>query len=108
MATAHHGTGAFFGKPEWAAGGNCSWMDKVQLDWPEAALPRCASQRSFHRCGGLPRGSALLGDRRPFLQRCLAAVHTRAKGFRAGRRNLTFVAVPQEKKGTHLVDHRQH
>ena len=58
----------------------------------------CGGQRSFRLCGGLPRGSALLGDRRPFLQRCLAAVHTRAKGIRAGRQNLTFVAVPQEKK----------
>ena len=37
-----HGINAFFGKPEWAAGGNCSWVDKLQLDWPEAALPRCA------------------------------------------------------------------
>ena len=25
-----------------AAGGNCSWVDNLQLDWPEAALPRCA------------------------------------------------------------------
>ena len=54
--------------------------------------------RSFRLSSGLPRGSALLGDRRPFLQRCLAAVHTRAKGFRAGRQNLTFVPVPHEKK----------
>ena len=57
-------------------------------------------QRSFRLCGGLPRGSALLGDRQPFLQRCPAAVHTRAKGFRAGRQNLTFVAVPHEKRNT--------
>ena len=39
MATAQM---PFFGKPEWAAGGNCSWVDKLQFDWPEAALPRCA------------------------------------------------------------------
>ena len=58
----------------------------------------CGCHRSFRLCGGLPRGSALLGDRPPFLQRRPAAVHTHAKGFRAGRQNLTFVAVPHEKK----------
>ena len=32
-----------FGKPELAAGGNCSGLDKLQIAWPEAALPRYAA-----------------------------------------------------------------
>ena len=37
---------------------------------------------SFRLYGGLPRGVAVLGDRRPPRQ-CLAAWHTRAKGYSA-------------------------
>ena len=42
----------------------------------------CGGSWSFRACGGLPRGVAVLGDRRPF-RRNSAAWHTRAKGFSA-------------------------
>ena len=48
-----------FGKPELAAGGNCSGLDKLQLAWPEAAFPRCAAGHG----------------------RSVLAWHTRAKGY---------------------------
>ena len=54
---------------------------------------------SFRVCGGLPRGVAVLGDRRPF-RRNSAAWHTRAKGYSAQASNLTFVAVPKLKRNT--------
>ena len=42
----------------------------------------CGGSWSFRVCGGLPRGVAVLGDRRPF-RRNSAAWHTRAKGYSA-------------------------
>ena len=60
-----NGAGCTFGKPEWAAGGNCSDLEKLQLDWPEAALPRCAGvmvvpslRRPASRCRGTLRPPA--------------------------------------------------
>ena len=59
------GAGCTFGKPELAAGGNCSELENLQLDWPEAALPRCAGvmvvpslRRSASRCRGTLRPPA--------------------------------------------------
>ena len=76
------GAGCTFGKPEWAAGGNCSDLEKLQLDWPEAALPRCAgvmvvpsSRRPASRCRGTLRPPA-------YAQ--LHFAHQR-EGIRAGR-----------------------
>ena len=60
----------------------------------------CGGHGSFRLCGGLPRGFAVLGDRRPSFQQCLAAWHTRAKGSAQAVKNLTFVAVPHLKRNT--------
>ena len=59
----------------------------------------CGGSWSFRVCGGLPRGVAVLGDRRPF-RRNSAAWHTRAKGSAQAVKNLTFVAVPKLKRNT--------
>ena len=44
-------------------------LDHVQYKepWPEAAFPRHAGVVTFRLRGGLPRGVAVLGDRRPVL-----------------------------------------
>ena len=70
-------TGAPFGKPELAAGGNCSELEKLQLDWPEATLPRCTGvmvvpslRRPASRCRGTLRPPAY----------AQLHLHTRAKG----------------------------
>ena len=59
------GAGCTFCKPELAASGNCSELEKLQLDWPEAALPRCAGvmvvpslRRPASRCRGTLRPPA--------------------------------------------------
>ena len=57
------------------------WI-RLQLAWPEAALPRCAGVMAvFRLCGGLPRDVAILGDRRPVLS-CIAHLCER---IRVGR-----------------------
>ena len=83
-----------FGKPELAAGGNCSELEKLQLDWPEAALPRCAGSWSFRLYGDLRRGVAVLCDRRPMLS-CFC---TPARRIPRRPSNRTFVAVPHLKR----------
>ena len=89
-----------FGKPELAAGGNCSGLDKLQLAWPEAAPPLCAAGHG----------------RSVFAAACLAVSRylataglfdgTQLHGTPARRdiprrpSNLTFVAVPKLKRNT--------
>ena len=60
----------------------------------------CGGHGSFRLCDDLPHGSALRGDRWPSLQRCLAAVHTRAKGIRAGRQKPDVCRCAAFKKDT--------
>ena len=74
-----------FGKPELAAGGNCSGLDKLQLAWPEAALPWCAAGH-----GRSVFAAACLAVSRYLATAGLfdtvgnsAAWHTRAKGYSA-------------------------
>ena len=90
----------FFGKPELAVGGNCSRLDKLQLAWSEAALPRYAAGHG----------------RSEFAAACLAVSRylataglfdgTQLHGTPARRdiprrpSNLTFVAVPKLKRNT--------
>ena len=89
-----------FDKPELAAGGNCSGLDKLQLAWPEAALPWCAAGHG----------------RSVFAAACLAVSRylataglfdgTQLHGTPARRdiprrpSNQTFVAVPKLKRNT--------
>ena len=89
-----------FGKPELAAGGNCSGLDKLQVAWPEAALPWCAAGHG----------------RSVFAAACLAVSWylataglfdgTQLNGTPARRdiprrpSNQTFVAVPKLKRNT--------
>ena len=62
-------------------------LDKLQLDWPEAALPRCAGgYRSFRLRGDQLRGVAVLGDRQPSFQRFLSCLAHPREVSRAGRR----------------------
>ena len=96
-----------FGKPELAAGGNCSGLDKLQLAWPEAALPRCAAGHGRSVLAAACLAVSLLGDRRP-LRRNLAAWHTRAKGYSAQAVKPDVCRCAEIEKETHLVDHRQH
>ena len=88
-----------FGKPELAAGGNCSELEKLQLDWPEAALPRCAGvmvvpslRRPASRCRGTLR---------PPMLSCIC---TPARRIPRRPSNLTSVAVPHSKR-KHLLHH---
>ena len=71
-----------FAKPELAPGGNCSGLDKLQLAWPEAALP----------CVRPPAFSTLWGTQ----------LHRNPARRDIPRRpsNLTFVAVPKLKRST--------
>ena len=73
------------GKPELAAGGNCSGLDEVQLAWPEAALPWCGAGH-----GRSVFAAACLAVSRFLATAGLfdtvgnsAAWHTRAKGYSA-------------------------
>ena len=85
-----------FGKPELAAGGNCSELEKLQLDWPEAALPRCA-------------GVTVVPSLRRPASRCRGTSRHQREGTPARRiprrpSNLTCVAVPHSKR-KHLLHH---
>ena len=53
---------------------------KIEWIWSFSSVSR--GSWSFRACGGLSRGVAVLGDRRP-LRRNLAAWHTRVKGYSA-------------------------
>ena len=55
---------------------------------------------SFRLCGGLPRGVAVLGDRRPML----SCICTLARRIPRRPSNLTFVAVPHSRR-KHLLQH---
>ena len=73
-------------------------LDHVQYTEPspEATLPRHAGVVTFRLRGGLPRGVAILGDRRP----TLSCICTPARRIPRRPSNLTFVAVPQLKRST--------
>ena len=89
-----------FGKPELAAGGNCSGLDKLQLAWPEAALPWCAAGL----CRSVFAAACLAVSR--FLATAGLFDGTQLHGTPARRdiprrpSNLTFVAVPKLKRNT--------
>ena len=61
-------------------------LDKLQLDWPEAALPRRAGVigRSVFTATSV-RGFALHGDRRPSFERFLSCLAHPREVIRAGR-----------------------
>ena len=89
-----------FGKPELAAVGNCSGLNKLQLAWPEAALPLCAAGH-----GRSVFAAACLAVSR-FLATAGLFDGTQLHGTPARRdiprrpSNLTFVAVPKMKRNT--------
>ena len=66
--------------------------------WPEATLPRHAGVVSFRLRGGLPRGVAVLCDRRPML----SCICTPARRIPRRPSNLTCAAVPHSKR-KHLL-----
>ena len=90
----------FFGKTELAAGGNCSGLDKLQLAWPEAALPRCAAGHGRSVLTAACLTVSLLGDRRPFRGNMSCMAHPARRDIPRRPSNQTFVAVPKLKRNT--------
>ena len=74
-------------------------LHKLQLDWPEAALPRFAGVMGRSVFAAASLAVLLVGDRLPSFERFLSCLAHPRKVIRAGRQNLTFVAVPHFKKG---------
>ena len=91
-----------FGTPELAAGGNCSGLDKLQLAWPEAALPRYAAGHDRSVLAAACLAVSLLGDRRPFSTELSCMAHQREGTLRRRPSNQKFVAVPKLKRNTSL------
>ena len=80
-----HDIDAYFGKPDSAAGGSSSELEKLHIAWPEAALPclrRVMVVPCFRRLASRCRGSW-----RPpaFLTELSCMAHTREGIFLAGR-----------------------
>ena len=74
-----------FGKPELAAVGNCSGLDKLQLAWPEAALPRYAAGHGRSVLAAACLAVSLLGDLPAFSTELSCMAHPREGVFRADR-----------------------
>ena len=92
--------GCPFGKPELAAGGNCSGLYKLQLAWLEAALPWCAAGHGRSvlaaACLAVSRFLATAGLFDGTQLHCTPA----RKDIPRRPSNLTFVAVPKLKRNT--------
>ena len=71
-------------------------MCNIKRPWPGGPFRSMRESWSFRLRGGLPRGVALLCDRRP----TLSCICTPARRIPRRPSNLTFVAVPQTKRST--------